>query len=644
MGLQLCLVVVVLVAIFQQTGCTAMQAQPLLAAALEGGLEKEPQLAGWLRQAHRQEPAGAEGGRRHLARARKQAPSLLQAGDPNRPTFCASLPDLPLAGGGLTGPNLVQNAKVTSGTASWFCFNNCGVTMMPGVGGVNYLSTHSRVYESSGVAQDLPNLAPGLYEYVAWVRLSAGNPQTASTTLKVGGASYSCVSAVVAKSTCWTKFQGGFSISNTTDAVLYVEGPPPSVDVLVASMSVTLVNPALWRKAQNQRIYQLRTRMVQVRLQRQVNSKPVQASVRIDQVQSAFPFGGGINGAITVDVNFQNWFAAHFNWAVFQNEMKWYYNQYVPGWYNYYDADKMMAFCQAHNISVRAHNVFWEDRTYVPGWVQNLNDSELYDAMVTRVQSVVGHYKGQVKHWDVDNEPLHTHYYPNRLGPNIQPWMYNLTRAVDPNVKLFLNDYNVVEQCGDPSALPEVYLDYLSNLLGQGVDIEGLGVEAHFRDQPNPLRIKHDLDMLQLGGLPVWLTELDVGGLDYDLQADQLEIIMREAFSHPAVGGIILWQTAHPPCTEWNYFDPNVCTVCTNCLVDWNWNERPIGQRYLQLRSEWSSHVANKLTARNGILANFRGYFGSYKAVITYGGKQFTRFFDVPEGQALIKVTLKIPV
>lgn len=586
------------------------------------------------------------GGGRLLASATPAAKKIspLQAGNPDRPSFCASLPDLPIVGGGLTGPNLVQNAAATNGTNYWFGFDNCDVIPVPGWGGVNYISTVGRAYTASAPAQLLPGLAPGSYEYVAWVRLSGGDPHVAMTTMKVSDTEYFCVAAVIAKSTCWTKFQGGFTLANASDIILYVEGPPPAQDVLIASMSVTLINPKLWRNAQNSRIYKLRTRPVQVKTVRQVNGRPVQTSLKIDQVQSAFPFGGGMNGAITVDTNFQNWFKSRFNWAVFQNEMKWYYTEYLEGSYNYVDADNMAAYCAVNNISIRGHNVFWEVQDYVPAWVQNLTDLNLYEAMLGRVQSVVGHYKGRVKHWDVDNEVLHANYYESRLGPYIQPWMYNETHFIDPDAKLFLNDYNVVEQCGDPSALPEVYLDRVANLTKEGAEIDGIGCEAHFTDQPNAARIKHDLDMLQQGGIPVWFTELDVTADDFEDQADYLETVMREAFSHPAVQGIVLWQTAHPPCTEWNYFDPRVCGPCANCLVNDDWTERPLGQRYEALRLEWSSHVATKATNRNGLLSTFRGYHGTYRAIITYRGKTFTQHFEVPPGVSLQKITLKVPV
>jgi GH35 family endo-1,4-beta-xylanase len=52
----------------------------------------------------------------------------------------------------------------------------------------------------------------------------------------------------------------------------------------------------------------------------------------------------------------------------------------------------------------------------------------------------------RVKHWDVNNENIHGDWYEQTTGdPNITMKMFHDAHAVDPNVKLFLNDFGVME-------------------------------------------------------------------------------------------------------------------------------------------------------------------------------------------------------
>jgi len=52
----------------------------------------------------------------------------------------------------------------------------------------------------------------------------------------------------------------------------------------------------------------------------------------------------------------------------------------------------------------------------------------------------------RLQHWDVNNEALHGDFYERRTGnANITMDMFRDVHAIDPNVKLFLNDYHVME-------------------------------------------------------------------------------------------------------------------------------------------------------------------------------------------------------
>ena len=55
-------------------------------------------------------------------------------------------------------------------------------------------------------------------------------------------------------------------------------------------------------------------------------------------------------------------------------------------------------------------------------------------------------YTYRVEHWDVNNENVHFDFFENGTGNiNITADMFKEIRKFDPKVKLFLNDYNIME-------------------------------------------------------------------------------------------------------------------------------------------------------------------------------------------------------
>ena len=59
----------------------------------------------------------------------------------------------------------------------------------------------------------------------------------------------------------------------------------------------------------------------------------------------------------------------------------------------------------------------------------------------------------RLEHWDVNNEDLHGDFFEQHTGnPNVTMQMFRDIHAVDPNVKLFLNDYAIMTMEGDNKA------------------------------------------------------------------------------------------------------------------------------------------------------------------------------------------------
>lgn len=241
-------------------------------------------------------------------------------------------------------------------------------------------------------------------------------------------------------------------------------------------------------------------------------NKPIpNANITIEQNQMSFPLGCAITKNILTNTAYQNWFTSRFKLTVFENEMKWYSTEVTQGKEDYSVADAMLQFAQQHSISVRGHNVLWDDPQMQPKWVNNLSPDQLSEAVKQRVSSVMNRYKGRVIGWDVVNENLHFSFFESKLGKDASAAVYESAKAIDGSTTLFLNEYSTIEEPSDSKASPANYIQKVKDIQAYNGDNKnlGIGLEGHF-NTPNIPYMRSTIDTLGSLGLPIWLTEVDV--------------------------------------------------------------------------------------------------------------------------------------
>ncbi|CAA0816795.1 Glycosyl hydrolase family 10 protein [Striga hermonthica] len=344
------------------------------------------------------------------------------------------------------------------------------------------------------------------------------------------------------------------------------------------------------------------------------------AEIRIEQVSKDFPFGSAIASTIIENPPYQKWFLDRFNAAVFENELKWDATEPARGRVNYTTPDQMLAFVRANRITARGHNIFWENPEYTPGWVRNLSGPDLGSAVCDRVRSLLTHYRGEFVHWDVSNEMLHFDFYERRLGPAAALGLFAAAHRVDPLATLFMNEFNVVETCGDGNSTVDAYVERLRGLRAGGVFMDGIGLQGHF-DEPNGPLMRGVIDKLATLGLPIWLTEVDISDkFSKETQAIYLEEVLREGFSHPAVDGIILWSAIRRGgCYQM-------------CLTDGDFNNLPAGEIVDKLLKEWETGNLEGKTDEHGSYS-FIGFLGDYKVTVGYRNNTVGSTFSLSRGR-----------
>ncbi|XP_026415817.1 uncharacterized protein LOC113311181 [Papaver somniferum] len=535
---------------------------------------------------------------------------------------CLKEPLKPQYSGGI-----IVNPEFSYGLKGWSSFGGNGGKIMHKTSedGNSFIVAHSRNQPYDTFSQKIYLHKENLYAFSAWIQVSHGKGPVTAVFKTTDGFTYA--GSAVARSGCWSMLKGGLTVDSSGYAELYFQSNNTNAEIWVDNVSLQPFTKEQWRSHQVEGINKARKRDVKVHV---IDSKGetlqgANIHFRPRQNKASFPFGCVINKDIIGNQAAQNWFLSRFSVTVFGNELKWYATERFRGVENYTDADAMLAFAKQNGIPVRGHCIFWDDPDYQPKWVPSLSPEEIKDAAYKRLQSVVSRYSGQFINWDVNNENLHFQYFEQILGANASDVFFQMANQLDPATRLFMNEFNTLEWSGDTSASPAQYVAKLQEIGNFYQGPRGIGLESHF-GTPNIPYVRAALDTLASAGVPIWLTELDVSVENgTEMQASYLEQILREAHSHTAVEGIVLWAARNE-------------TGCYRmCLTDENYNNLPTGVVVDKLIDEWKPQISEGLTDSNGEFKTLL-FHGHYDVAINHPSMNstFSRRFEVtaPETSA----------
>ena len=528
--------------------------------------------------------------------------------------------------------NLLVNPGFELGTTAWSVYGSSSISassVQPHTG-VRCLLIQSRENTWDGASQSLLGLVQAgvPYRISAWVRLEAPGAQSFKLTVlqvAAGVTDYINVTSATVTSTNWMQLNGGFTLaatSNLTTLRLYVEGPAAGTNFYADDFVVSAYD---WKAEANARIEQIRKREVRL-LVLDARGLPVPGtSVSVRQTRHRFGFGSAINTKIS-NPSYAAFFRTNFEWAVMENEAKWYANEPSQGQVTYASADSITNFCFTNGISLRGHCLFWAVDSHVQSWVTNLANAALQTAISNRIGNAVRHFRGTFRHWDVNNEMLHGNFYGDRLGDWINSWMFQQAHAIAPEVTLFVNDYNVVS-----SSETDAYKQQIRQLIASNAPVGGIGAQGHFGDTVSPVLTDTRLDSLSELGLPIWITEYDSAHTNEVIRADNLETLYRIAFSKPAVEGVLMW----------GFWAGSHWRGSNAAIVNLDWSLNEAGRRYQSLLTEWTTRT-NATTDSAGVLG-FRGFHGSYDLLVTPpGGPTTLRRLTVEPGSSAQSATLTV--
>ncbi|XP_062213813.1 endo-1,4-beta-xylanase 4-like [Phragmites australis] len=439
------------------------------------------------------------------------------------------------------------------------------------------------------------------YALSAWLQLSKGAGDISAVIVTPDG-KFNTAGVIAAQSGCWTLLKGGATSFAEGKGDLFFESNS-TAEIMAESIALQGFSFDEWKAHRDEDLRQERKKKVKITVESDGSPVP-DAELSVEWVAKGFPLGNAMTKEILDMPEYEEWFTKRFKWATMENEMKWYSTEFHEGHEEYEVADKMLELAQKHNISVRGHNVLWDDQSHQMEWVSKLSLPKLKEAVAKRLKSVVSRYAGKLIHWDVVNENLHFNFFEDKLGKDASGEIFKEVAKLDDKPILFMNEFNTLEQPNDPAPLPTKYLAKLKQIQSYaGKDLKyGIGLESHF-DKPNIPYMRGSLDTLAAAKVPIWLTEVDV--TKGPKQVEYLEEVMREGFAHPGVKGIVLWAAWHA----------KGCYVM--CLTDNNFKNLPVGDTIDKLLEEWRKVPEKAKTDDKGVF-EAELFHGEYNVTVKH--------------------------
>lgn len=220
----------------------------------------------------------------------------------------------------------------------------------------------------------------------------------------------------------------------------------------------------------------------------------------------------------------------NFNAVTPENCMKSENLQPQEGHFNFENADRLVKFAEDNGMTVFGHVLVWHSQA--PKWMfvddngKPVSREVLIDRMYHHITTVVKHFKGKVKGWDVVNEAFNddgtyreSPFY-KIIGKDFIPLAFRFAHAADPDVELYYNDYSL----SNPAKRAAV-CKLVRELKAQGLRIDAVGMQSHNgTDYPDINEYEASIKAFINEGVKVQITELDLNMLPYPKEISGAEI------------------------------------------------------------------------------------------------------------------------
>lgn len=392
---------------------------------------------------------------------------------------------------------------------------------------------------------------------------------------------------------------------------------------------------AAWREKALQRIEEIRTAPLTVKVV-DAGGKPVRkAEVEVKMTRSDFIWGTAINevtlaGTDSVSDIYRARLLELFNTGGIENGFK------SGGWFwepeRKLNTLRSFEWLEQNGFRQRGHNLVWPGWKFNPSttrYIAEHDSSTVFDRFIkAQFYERMAYTKGRVIAWDVINEPMHEKDFFKILPQSVMVDWFKLARRLDPEAQLFINDYSMLNCVESPQNIKD-YMKLIQDLRAQGAPIDAVGIQGHVGRQPrDPEQVLSDLDLLIPLGLPVQITEFDINTPDEELQADYTRDFLIAVYSHPVITGVTLWGF-----WEAKHWKPDAA------MFRKDWMPKPNAGVWREwVTGKWKTHAVAK-TDKKG-MACVRGHLGDYEIYVRRDGQCKKVMCHLDKGGRELVVTL----
>jgi endo-1,4-beta-xylanase len=242
-----------------------------------------------------------------------------------------------------------------------------------------------------------------------------------------------------------------------------------------------------------------------------------------------FPVGVGCDPSLLEQrPGYRQVIKTEFNSITPETEQKWVSIHPEQNRYSFTKADYLVDWAVANGKRVHGHTLLWHPPDTLPKWLKEFQGDRAAweNLMKTHIQTVVGHYRGKVKSWDVVNEGFNddgtvrmANNHPNpssendngsiwarHLGPDYMARAFQYAHTADPKALLFYNEYGQDTQPRKIAAINKMVTDFRQ----RKIPIDGLGLQFHLDLNATEANITRAIRETAKSGLLVHISELDV--------------------------------------------------------------------------------------------------------------------------------------